>query len=76
MLWQFDHNTQTAYKLEGAHEGLDCQACHQKPITRDDLLSNSCALCHQEDDAHEGRFGQHCERCHTAESFKKILWKK
>lgn len=72
-LWEFDHNTQTSYKLEGAHEGLECQACHRKPIGKDIQLSGSCLSCHEDDDVHYGLFGQQCDRCHTVKSFKKIL---
>lgn len=73
-LWEFDHNTQTTYKLEGGHEALECQACHQRPMAKDIQLSSTCASCHDDDDVHYGRFGQQCDRCHTVESFKKILW--
>jgi hypothetical protein len=73
-LWEFDHNTQTTYTLNGAHEGLECRSCHQRPMGKDVLLSNSCVSCHDDDDTHQGRFGQECDRCHTTKSFKKMLW--
>lgn len=73
-LWEFDHNTQTKYKLEAAHQGLECQACHQEPMGKNVELSGSCVSCHADEDVHYGSFGQQCDRCHTAESFKEILW--
>lgn len=72
-LWRFDHNTQTDYKLDGAHEGLDCHACHRNPVSGKVQLSTACSSCHQDDDIHGGRFGQRCERCHMTKSFKKIV---
>lgn len=72
-LWEFDHNIQTDYKLEGAHTGLQCQACHQTPMNKNVQLSSSCVSCHDDDDVHRGRFGQQCDRCHTVESFKKNI---
>jgi len=71
-LWEFDHNTQSAFKLEGAHAGLECQACHHKPIGKDNRLSGRCFSCHENDDRHDGGFGENCDQCHTVESFKKI----
>lgn len=75
-LWEFDHSTQTNYKLEGAHAGLECKACHQQPMGKNVHTPDSCFSCHDDDDIHHGRFGQQCDRCHTVESFKKILWEK
>ncbi len=73
-LWEFDHNTQSTYKLDGAHEGVECQSCHQRPMGKDVQLSSSCYSCHDDDDTHLGRFGQQCERCHSTDSFKKLVW--
>ena len=70
--WVFDHNTQTNYKLEGGHEGLKCESCHQLPMPNKVILDTSCLSCHQQDDVHNGKFGDLCERCHVVESFKKV----
>ena len=69
--WQFDHNTQTDYRLEQSHENLECHACHlvDKKMTKPD---SSCNSCHANDDKHNGSFGTQCERCHTQESFSVI----
>jgi hypothetical protein len=71
-LWQFDHNLQTNFKIEGSHENLECRACHnvQKKEVKQ---SRTCFACHSSDDVHYRRFGIQCERCHTVESFKKII---
>jgi len=73
-LWEFEHNTQTTYKLEGAHEGLECNSCHQKLGNNSVKVSSVCSSCHEDDDVHRGNFGQLCDRCHTVESFKRLLW--
>ncbi len=70
--WRFDHDTQTDYKLDGKHKGLDCKACHRTPVETHIRLSKACVSCHQRDDIHVGRFGPHCDRCHVTESFKKV----
>jgi len=70
--WEFDHNTQTVFKLEGSHTGLECGACHKKPMMKGGRPSSSCYSCHDNDDVHGGRFGETCENCHTVESFRKV----
>ncbi len=71
-LWRFDHDTQTDFRLTGAHDGLECRACHREPVTGEISLARNCNACHQADDVHRGRFGARCERCHTTRSFKEI----
>ena len=62
-LWQFDHNHDTKFVLDGAHKGLACSACHRS--TDGPQQSSSCISCHSRDDAHQGSFGQQCDRCHV-----------
>ena len=69
-LWQFDHNAQTDFVLDGAHEGLHCHACHDRPVAARIELSMGCYGCHRNDDRHEGAFGRNCERCHDTNSFE------
>ena len=71
-LWEFDHNKQSGFHLDGAHEGLDCLACHTRPVRKNISLSTSCGGCHRNDDVHDGRFGSACERCHDTESFDAV----
>jgi hypothetical protein len=50
--------------LEGAHETLDCRACH----TTGKSLTYKCANCHQPPS--ETHFGPDCEDCHTPTRFE------
>jgi hypothetical protein len=73
--WQqavFDHDTQTAFALEGAHARVDCQNCHRQPLQSHVRLGRYCADCHKSDDIHDGEFGPDCARCHTSESFREV----
>lgn len=71
-LWQFDHDKQTDFKLEGAHKGLKCASCHRAPVKKKISLTGSCYSCHLADDRHGGSFGKHCDHCHTTEAFDKL----
>jgi hypothetical protein len=68
-LWRFDHNTQTDFVLDGAHQGLSCHACHKESAGGNLEQSSECNACHSADDVHEGRFGPLCQRCHTTTRF-------
>ena len=70
--WNFDHDKRTHFILDGGHKGIDCLACHRKPMERKVSLSGTCASCHDDDDVHHGEFGRDCQRCHVTSSFKKI----
>lgn len=71
-VWEFNHRTQTKFRLEGAHETLECLACHREPVTDKISLGKACGSCHQKDDIHRGSFGRSCERCHQSTTFKQI----
>jgi len=69
-IWHFDHNTETDFSLDGIHEEINCEACHDD-ANKDDLkLPARCISCHRSDDSHNGRFGPNCDRCHTTSSFR------
>jgi len=70
--WNFDHDRRTHFRLDGAHKGLDCLACHKRPVNGKISLAGTCASCHDDDDVHRGGFGRDCQRCHYSDSFKKI----
>ena len=75
--WLFDHDEQTKYPLTGKHSGLVCEACHTKPVIKDELkLSSDCNDCHRNDDIHQGRFGKKCKHCHDTESFENFIFNK
>lgn len=70
--WQFDHDTQTKYRLEGSHQKISCGACHKAVVQDKIKLAKECDACHRNDDIHAGNFGRQCERCHNVRSFKEI----
>lgn len=69
LIWRFDHDRQTDFPLDGAHSGLDCLACHNRPATDSAALPMRCGGCHRGDDIHAAAFGTDCGRCHTTEAF-------
>jgi hypothetical protein len=70
--WDFNHDRQTKYPLDGAHRKLDCYACHRQPVQTRATLPTSCVSCHAADDVHDGSYGRQCEKCHITDSFKRI----
>ncbi|NJC98454.1 MAG: hypothetical protein FIB03_19335 [Anaerolineae bacterium] len=58
---KFDHNL-SAFKLEGEHAEVACEACHQNRVYKGTPMD--CYSCHRQDDDHEGRFGTDCAACH------------
>ncbi|MGD8339986.1 MAG: cytochrome c3 family protein [Gammaproteobacteria bacterium] len=69
--WRFDHDAETDFPLDGAHDGLDCHGCHREAVNvlAEIDLSTSCASCHRADDVHRGEFGNQCDECHRTTSF-------
>ncbi len=70
--WLFDHDKQTQFELDGAHNEIECYACHQSTISEHTAPGTSCSSCHAGDDVHRGSFGRHCERCHNTTDFREI----
>jgi hypothetical protein len=73
--WDFNHDTRTRFKLDGAHAKVDCYACHRLPVKGRALLPMACVACHENDDAHAGSFGRQCERCHVTSVWTNIKGK-
>jgi len=71
-VWKFDHDRETSFALRGAHDGLDCHACHARPARGGIHLSRRCDTCHARDDAHSGSFGGSCDQCHTQSSWREV----
>ncbi len=71
LAWQFDHDLQADFPLDGKHEGIDCHACHKDRIKDRIELSLMCHSCHKSDDVHNGSLGPQCDKCHVTSSFKK-----
>jgi hypothetical protein len=70
--WQFDHNTQSDFLLDGAHLAVDCVDCHRQPLSSMAKAGSRCIDCHRSDDIHDGDFGGDCGRCHSADSFNDV----
>jgi hypothetical protein len=77
---KFDHDTETHFALEGAHQDLQCAKCHilekqNKTIKYqwNDLKTQKCMTCHA--DIHKTnlsprfRMGD-CQKCHNQEHWK------
>jgi len=70
--WLFDHNKQTHFELDGAHEEAECYSCHRTELESQSGLARNCAACHSGDDVHQGGFGRYCDRCHNTQDFRQI----
>ena len=71
-LWQFDHDQDTRFRIDGAHTRLHCYSCHSKPAPNGIATGSSCGSCHAGDDPHSNQFGPICGQCHDTTSFKHI----
>jgi len=74
-LWDFNHDKQTKYVLDGAHRKVSCTSCHKQeaPAGKNAApLGSNCISCHQNQDVHDGQFGMRCEQCHVTESWKNL----
>ncbi len=70
--WTFDHQRQTNFALEGSHQNLECNLCHNQQ-NRDPLKPETkCISCHRDDDAHNGGFGVECQECHSQLNFEEL----
>lgn len=69
-VWQFDHNRQTDFKLDGKHRKLHCHDCHKRAVSDMKNQLGACNDCHAADDVHNGQFGRNCARCHSTKTFK------
>lgn len=67
----FDHQAETGWPLDGAHERINCVACHPTPDVYGDL-DTTCTSCHRDVHGadHTARaLLQACDTCHDAESW-------
>jgi hypothetical protein len=69
----FDHERDTEHALLGAHESLDCEACHIEPVF-EVSLGNGCNDCHAADDPHDGEQGIACRDCHNESSWQEDVF--
>jgi hypothetical protein len=67
---EFDHDTQTKFKLLGKHDLVKCISCHKKPLFSKEKTPTACIACHRKDDVHKGGLGEKCETCHSEQKWK------
>ncbi len=74
---QFEHDL-TGFPLDGAHNGLDCLACHETGYTG---TPTDCYSCHQSDyddtndpDHFSANFPTDCTPCHTTRAWEPSTW--
>ncbi len=63
---RFDHGRDSAFRLEGAHAGIECSKCHageRLASAQFHWQKLGCPTCHS--DPHQGQLGTQCSRCHT-----------
>jgi hypothetical protein len=70
-IWEFDHELETRFALDGAHQGLACDGCHRAPL-RPEAMRGDCGSCHVRDDVHRGALGVDCGRCHAATRWAEV----
>ncbi len=63
----FQHNRDSAFKIDGAHQPLVCASCHKSIAFKP--LEKACVGCHAEPAIHKGMYGTDCARCHSTRTF-------
>lgn len=68
------HNA-TAFRLDGKHQSVPCEACHLNGQYRG--TPKTCMECHwirRKDDRYQTRLGTQCEQCHRPVSWTAVQW--
>jgi hypothetical protein len=66
----FNHNTMSAFHLDGKHLDVRCADCHPSITFKPRPLT--CFGCHPEPAVHKGQYGTACEQCHTTRTFQDV----
>lgn len=66
----FNHNTMSAFRLDGKHLEVRCADCH--PSITFKPRPQTCFGCHPEPAVHKGQYGTACEQCHTTRTFTDV----
>ena len=66
---EYDHAKTAHFALLGAHERLECHACHTS-VVAEQHLGSACADCHRAQDPHGGNLGKDCGACHNNETWR------
>jgi hypothetical protein len=67
---KFNHQTQSAFHLDGKHLEVRCADCH--PSITFKPRPTTCYGCHPEPQVHKNQYGTQCEQCHSTASFSDI----
>lgn len=70
--WDYNHDLNTQFKLDGGHKRIACVACHRGPVETKFTTPKLCGACHIKDDVHNRGLGVECERCHTSNNFREL----
>ncbi len=66
----FNHNTMSAFRIDGGHLKVRCADCH--PSVTFKPRPKNCFGCHPEPTVHKGQYGVACEQCHTTRTWDDI----
>lgn len=67
----FDHDKETKFALNGAHERVGCANCHAKGKPFAPVPHDTCETCHESDSIHGNTFkSRPCVYCHTESSWR------
>jgi len=66
----FNHNTMSAFHIDGGHLKVRCTDCHPSVTFKPRPMT--CFGCHPEPAVHKGQYGTACEQCHTTRMWEDI----
>ncbi len=66
----FNHNTMSAFQLDGKHLTVRCADCHPSETFKP--RPTTCFGCHPEPKVHKGQYGTTCETCHNTRTWEDI----
>lgn len=66
----FNHNTMSAFELNGQHLQVRCAECHTSQTFKP--RPTNCFGCHPEPEVHAGQYGTGCEQCHSTKVWTDI----
>ncbi len=66
----FNHNTMSAFALDGAHLRVRCADCHPSVTFKPRPVD--CFGCHPEPQVHKGQYGTLCAQCHSTRTWRDV----
>ena len=66
----FNHNTMSAFRIDGKHLAVRCADCH--PSVTFKPRPTDCFGCHPEPAVHRGQYGTGCAQCHTTRTWEDV----